>query len=58
MFSAEGTCLKYIIDETNSFNKYVYFILQKYLVNICSSNVFVYLFVIILQGQIYSNIHS
>ena len=58
MFSAEGTRLKYTIGETNSFNKYIYLILQKYLENICKSNIFVYSFVIILQGQIYTNIHS
>ena len=58
MFSAEGTHFKYTITEQiHSRNKGIFF-LQKYLVNICSSNVLVYSFVIILQGQIFSNIHS
>ena len=51
MFLAAGTHLKYTIAETNSFKKLIYFILQKYLVNICSSIIFVYSFMIILQGQ-------
>ena len=51
MFSAKTTHLKYTIAETNLFKIFFFFFLQKYLVNICS------LFIIILQGQTYSNLH-
>ena len=39
MFSAKATHLKYTIPETNLFKKKMYFILQKYLINIYFLNI-------------------